>query len=305
MIKKMKRAITIARKRAGKLRHVLPNDLIKLAKDGEHKINQLLKQRLNVEYYSSYDNIYHAGLQKTGTQWIFDILSDPVVYKYSGMTTEKVNIPRRKSQSHPIQSIDEGYNLNTILSGFSGTYNNYINDIPKKRRENAVFFVMRDPREMIISWYFSTKNNHLIDKVSMMNVIRRKLNEKGKKEGLKYTIELFEWKGKFEVMRSWMDKDELSNVKIVKFEHLTRESFKSFKNLFHFLDIRIPDDELKYLVDSYSFESLTGRKKGEEDKHSHMRSGQSGSWRSHFDSDLMSFFESKANDIVNGYNYNK
>lgn len=305
MVERVKRVLSIARKRTGKLRRVIPSKLIRLAKYGENELNRLLKHGVQVKKCSEYDNIYHAGLQKTGTQWIFDILSDPVVYKYSGMTVNKVDIPRRKSQAHEITSITDRYNKNTIVSGFAGTFKNYTNDIPKEGRHNAVFFVIRDPREMVISWYFSTKNNHLIDRVSMMNVIRQKLRRKSKKAGLKYTIELFDWKGKFDVMRSWNDKGRLPNVKLVKFEQLTQKSLKTFRNLFEFLDINIPEDELRCLVSSYSFETLTGRKKGAEDKYSHMRSGKSNSWRKHFDDDLRDLFDSKAGDLVDKYGYSE
>jgi len=299
----LKRKIAIVRKRSKKIRHVLPNKIIRLVKDAEKGVVSFAKKGIDIESKCKYVNIYHCALQKTGTQWMFDVLSDPIVYRYSGMTVEKFKVPRRKSQTHPLRSLKEPFKKDTIVSGVSGTYKNYVKDIPKNDGNDVAFYVVRDPREMVVSWYFSTRENHLVDRGSMMHVHRNKLRSKSKKEGLIYTIELFDWKGKFEVMRSWMDKDNKENIKVVKFEDITNESFSTFKCLFEFLDIKIPNEELSNLVKSYSFKTLTGRKKGKEDRSSHMRGGVSKSWKKHFDDDLLKLFNSKAHDIVVGYNY--
>jgi hypothetical protein len=104
-------------------------------------------------------------------------------------------------------------------------------------------------------------------------------------------------------MRSWMNLEDNENVKVVKYEDLTENSLDTFSELFNFLDVNIPGYELESLLESYSFETLTGRKKGNETTSSHMRTGKSGSWKYHFDSDLVSLFEEKASDIVDGYGY--
>lgn len=303
LAKYFQRNSALIRKRVNLLRNILPNPVIKRLKSISEYTNRSLKNTVDINYKSKYRNIFHCALQKTGTQWMYDVLSDPIVYKYSGMDVEKFNVPRRKSQAHPIRSLDSTVSKNTIVSCVSGTYENFVEDIPKGEGDNAVLFVIRDPREMIVSWYFSTKDNHLVGSASMMHVHRNKLRKMSKKDGLKYSIELFDWKGKFEVMRSWMDKGYMESVKIVKFEDLTQNSFSCFRDLFDFMDIKIPKSELTNLTTSYSFETLTGREKGEEDKLSHMRSGKSESWRQHFDDDLTDLFNKKARDIVEGYEY--
>ncbi|WP_251923625.1 sulfotransferase domain-containing protein [Salinibacter ruber] len=304
MLDIVKRKLAIVRKRSSKFRSVIPNKVIRNLKWGEKKtLNFYKKYFCKVKYKSEFTNVYHIALQKTGTQWIQDVLLDPIVYKYSGMTVDKFGGCRRKSQAHPIRGLNEPFEKNSIVSTISGTYKNYQKDIPKNDGKNAVFFVIRDPREMVVSWYFSTKNSHIIDHGTMHHVLRNKLREKSKKEGLRYTIDLFDWKGKFEVMRSWMDKDRHKNIKIVKFEDLTQDSLTTFKNLFNFIDVRIPEDSLKELIHSYSFEVLTGRDKGKEEESSHMRKGNSKSWKKHLDGDLISLLNTKASDIIQGYCY--
>jgi hypothetical protein len=304
VIKGLKRKLAIVRKRSGRVRHVIPAKMVRTLKKLENDVLEYSKRKYyNVSYKSKYTNIYHFALQKTGTQWLFDILSDPLIYMYSGMTLADFRGVRRKSQTHKLKGLDSSYSKNTIVSSIAGTYANYVKDIPKNDGKNALFFVIRDPREMVVSWYFSTKNNHIVDRHSMLNVIRQKLIEKSKKDGLMYVIELFEWKGKFDVMRSWINNRNKENIRIVKFEDLTQKSFKTFGDLFRFLDIGIPPSKLKELLSSYSFETLTGRKKGNEEKSSHMRAGHSNSWRKHFDSELTRFFNRKAGDIVEGFSY--
>jgi len=287
----------------GWLRNVIPNWMIRLAKTTEKELLRASKKYTSVENHSKYTNIYHFALQKTGTQWTFDLLSDPVVYKYSGMTTEKFNAPRRKSQSHPVKLGNKKYKKNKIITGIGGTYENYIKDIPKNDNKNAVFFVVRDPREMIVSWYFSTKENHLVDSASMMAVHRKRLNNINKKSGIKYTIDLFDWKGKFDVMRSWMNKGKKENIKIINFEKMVSERENKLNELFDFLDIKIPKCKIKKMARDYSFENLTGRKKGEEDKSSHMRSGGKKTWEKHISQYNYDYMMDLAGDIVKEYEY--
>jgi len=304
MIEILKRKLSIIRKRSGKLRHILPASFIKGAKELEDNIVELSKKNYyNVRYNSKYVNVYHFALQKTGTQWLSDVLADPCVYVHSGLSFINFHGVRRKSQTHELRGLNSPYPPDTIISSIAGTYDNYAKDIPKNEGKNALFFVIRDPREMVVSWYFSTKNNHIVRKKSMLNIIRKKLLQKSKKKGLLYTIDLFDWKGKFDVMRSWLRHADNNNVKIVKFEDLIHDSINTFNDLFCFLDIRIPNNRLEQLVFSYSFEALTGRKKGREDRLSHMRAGHSNSWKKHFDPEIESFFNRKAEDVVDGFSY--
>ncbi|MFB6225193.1 MAG: sulfotransferase domain-containing protein [Candidatus Paceibacteria bacterium] len=299
----MKRILTKIRKRSDVLRGVLPTALIRKAKTAEEQVVEIVRLLTDVKYKSDYTNIYHCALQKTGTQWMYDILSDPLVYKYSGLSIKRFNIPRRKSQAHKISGIDEPYKKNTIISGVSGTYSNYRKGIPKKDTKHRAFFVIRDPREMVVSWYFSTKSNHIVEPVSMMAVHRKKLNKKSKEDGLKYVIELFEWKGKFEVMRSWMKNKNKKNVKIVKFENLADGDLSCYRSLFDFMDVQIPEKKLKKLVEDYSFESLTGRRNKKEKTDSHMRSGTKKTWNKHLSQEHISILKNKASDITKGFGY--
>jgi hypothetical protein len=303
MKEKIKRKIIEVRKKSSGLRKYVPNELVRGVKYAERKIFEIIKKREKIKHKSKFTNIYHFALQKTGTQWMHDIFSDPIVYKYSGMTVKKFNIPRRKSQSHPINSVKDPYPKNAIISGIGGTHKNFEKDIPKNDGKNAVLFVIRDPREMIVSWYFSTKDNHLVDPVSMMAVHRKKLRKMTKEEGIRYVIDLFEWKGKFDVIRSWLNNRKNKNVKVVKFEKLSFEPKNTFEDVFAFLDIKVPDQELDKLVYDYSFEKLTGRSRGEEDTTSHMRSGASSTWQSHLSERNLMYLRDHAADLVTGFGY--
>jgi hypothetical protein len=53
----------------------------------------------------------------------------------------------------------------------------------------------------------------------------------------------------------------------------------------------------------YSFESLTGRKIGEEKRSSHMRSGGKKTWKKHISCSNYNYMMKIAEDIVKGYGY--
>jgi hypothetical protein len=88
------------------------------------------------------------------------------------------------------------------------------------------------------------------------------------------------------------------SVKIVRFEDLAGpHSVQEFGELFKFLDILIPEPELDDLVYAYSFRRLTGRRPGQEDTKSHLRSGSVGSWRNYFTDELLEYFESQSEGL--------
>ena len=84
-------------------------------------------------------------------------------------------------------------------------------------------------------------------------------------------------------LRSWIARDPDPRVLSFRYEDLVgQDHLMTFNKLFEHLDILIPESDLRKLLKRYSFEALSGRKRGEVDHKSHYRKGVVGDWRNHF-----------------------
>ncbi|MCE7995857.1 MAG: sulfotransferase domain-containing protein [Roseivirga sp.] len=303
MITKIQRSLNTLRKRNTKLRHKVPYSLRQILLNSSYTRNKLRNTFIANKYRSEDINVYHCCIQKTGSVWISSILNDPLVYQYSGLTLYNYQGAIRQKQTDPLIHLKEPFPKKSIVSAMKISHENYTNDILKNPGSSKVFFVMRDPRELVISWYFSTKKNHILGNHSNMGVHRDKLNELDQKEGIKYAIDQFYNKDKFGLLESWMNHKDDKNILILRYENLISDSVNEFSRLFKFLDIRISDEKLKQLIYDYSFEKITGREIGVANENSHLRGGGKDSWRQYFDEEILAYFYEKSNDVAKKMGY--
>jgi len=154
-------------------------------------------------------------------------------------------------------------------------------DHVKCLREFRGFHVIRDPRDIIVSAYFSHKISHPIEGEDWLIEAREILNSVDQEGGLRFSIE---WRAEqFNRMRDWMYDNE--NIYETRFEILTTWPEVEFKKVFKFLGL-FPDpltpELLTEILEVHSFERLAGgREKGIEDVESHYRKGTSGDWRNY------------------------
>jgi len=91
---------------------------------------------------------------------------------------------------------------------------------------------------------------------------------------------------------------------IVKYEDLLSDGAATLDAcLRDALRVHAERDHLQQVVDRFSFARLTGRKPGEEDRHSFLRKGIAGAWRDHFSLEARRVFQRHAGEalILTGY----
>jgi hypothetical protein len=259
-----------------------------------------------VYYLSKYKNIYFCTIQKAASQWMKGILSDDYVYQYSGLFfyDHHKRMPGRADFRKITEaSFNEPFPENTIVGPLYVDYKNYEN-IPKDR-EYKSFYVVRDPRDLVVSYYFSKKYSHPI--MGGLGKIRNRLNDLddiGK--GLIYIIDLLNNDGTFDAVRSWSKHRDNSDeiTLILKYENITDKSRLFYKRLFSYLDINIPEELISYFENRYSFENLSfGRKKGEEDVCSHYRKGIHGDWKNYFTEEVKMYFKNVTRGLLEDWGY--
>ena len=249
--------------------------------------------------HSKYVNIFHCTTQKAGSQWIRMILSDKRVYAYSGLNyfDYEASLPGGLDP-RPIteRTITYPFPRRTIATPLYIDYKGY-KMIPKPEESKAIF-IARDPRDLVVSEYFSLRYSHV--PMGDIDSQRRQLNARSESEGLLYVLKYLNSYGTFACQRSWIEEENTDpEVFIVRFEDLIADhSVPIWKKIFEHFDIQVPENIQSQLLQDYSFEALSGRRRGTEDTQSHYRRGIHGDWKNYFDEQLVKEFKQLTNDLV-------
>lgn len=245
-------------------------------------------------------NVYHLCVHKTASQWLRAICSDPAVYRHSGLLPYHYQSEQEGGEGRPItqRSFDRPFPSRTIVSPLYIDFANFA-AVPKAGAYRA-FFVQRDPRDIVVSWYFSTRYSHPT-KYGRLEGAREHLGQLPLEDGLMQCVDDLERMGLFAALRSWAPSTARDpNVMIVRYEDLVGPSAAAhFERVFLHCDIPLGRTALERLLQRYRFERMSGgRSKGEEDKKSKYRKGQPGDWVNHFTPRVTQKFEAVAGSLV-------
>ena len=250
------------------------------------------------------DNIYHCCMHKTGSQWIKKVLADEIVLKKTGMSiyTYQQHLPTKGDPRKLTERMfATPFPLNCIITPLYMDYNSYIS-IPKPA-EYRTFCIIRDPRDIIVSWYFSVKNSHpLMGKIPQH---REMLNQISLQDGMLYCLGYLNDYGLFESLRSWIkgaSEESPLNLKIYRFEELMAPELQLtiLTDLFVHCGISLTNVEIALLIDKYSFKRLQEEAKT---GFSHYRKGEPGNWKEFFNEEVSNTFKQFSQNLVEELGY--
>lgn len=253
-----------------------------------------------VRYHSSCRNVYHVCAHKTGSQWIRRILEDKRTYRYSGLEYlhYHAHLPGRSdSRTYDETTFSEPFPEGTIVTPIYTSHPNY-RSMPKPESARA-FFVMRDPRDIITSWYHSMKHSHAL--TGKTGERREYLNSVSLEEGLAWAIDTLADSGLFEAIRSWNGAaDGDPSVIVLRYEDLIGpQQYELVRRIMDHCDIGMPDQVLAQILKDYSFEALSGgREAGKEDIKSHFRKGIVGDWRNFLPDWALKQFSERTGNLI-------
>jgi len=264
-----------------------------------------VRRALQARHVSAAENVYHCCVHKTASQWLRKIFSDERTFQFSGLEVynyEKELPGGVDTRKITERTFEEAFPRQTIVTPI------YI-DLPGFQRlprpeKFRAFFVPRDPRDVVVSWYFSVKQTHKV--MGLIGEVREKLQTLPEADGLQYVIEFVNSRGGFAALRSWQQGVSADDrLRIFKYEELTDErQFATWTQLLAHCDIAMPDDVLREVLSEYAFTALTkGRERGKEDVTSHLRKGVQGDWRNHFTPAVEKKFREVTGDLVDVLGY--
>lgn len=263
----------------------------------EQQLRWLWSHCIPVRHRSCAKNVYHCCVWKTASQWIRNVFSATDVYRYSGLLPYAYEVHEgRDYRSLQERTFDHPFPVRHIVTPLYISYESFAG-MPKPDEYRA-FFVVRDPRDLIVSHYFSSRYTHSENPGVLED--RALLVDLSEKEGMIVTLRFMAERGIFEALRSWVENSSAdSRIRVFRFEELVGpDQLNWMTQLCEHCDIRLPQEKLAAILQRLSFERLSGgRKIGEENKHHKYRSGKHGDWMKYFDEDVTKAFEEAAGNL--------
>lgn len=237
------------------------------------------------------DNLYLATVQKTGSQWLRAILADPEIRSRSGLLA----YPQRR---YEWGEFVRTFPIGTFVPGLYVSYDLY-QEIRKPRRYRTIY-VMRDPRDIVVSWYWSMLSSHVV--MGKVGAYRADLQERDVDSGLHYAIDALTMK--FAQMRTWALNADDPAVHVMRFEVMTAQPEASLRELFDAIGIPFSDDQVHDLAQRYSKDRMRERDLRHRDasEGSHYRR-QSSRHREAFRDDHHDHFRAVAGDLASQLGY--
>ena len=233
----------------------------------------------------------YFGHHKCGSTWIYHVLAD---------VAERLEIPLH--HAHGAYAFER--DLETYRAQHRFDLLTYVNAHYEYIRELDVIgvHVVRDPRDLLVSAYFSHRNSHPTEGWSELEELRRHLRAVPEETGLLLEMEFCS--GVLDDMASWPDRP--AGILRLRFEDMIDDEQQAFRTIVDHLGLLdgIGVGALAEIVDRWSFERLTGgRKRGDEDAGHHYRKGIAGDWRNHFTPAIVWSFKHRYNDLLLRYGY--
>jgi len=222
-------------------------------------------------------------------------------YLYAGSADEAIRNQRKAAAENPIDK--------KLLSGIQfislgNPHIEYLHDL----RNFVGFNLIRDPRDILVSAYYSHLNSHPTVDWPDLERHRKALQELSKENGL--ILEMNYMQGIFDRLYIW--DYSLSNILTVKYEDVTRRPHEALNTIFRFLGLLkdrnniggISKDCLDEIVTAHDFSKFSeGRKIGQEDTSHHYRKGLAGDWKNHFTQRHKALFKSCHGPLLLRLNY--
>jgi len=236
----------------------------------------------------------YLGQHKSGSTWLNLLTMD--LCKAAGLTCGRFSA--RKDFNFNLGAYVKEKNLDCIA------WNNAEWSLMKDLNFRG-FHVVRDPRDVLVSAYYSHVKTHPTESWPQLEQVRPFLEAAEFEDAL--FIEIGFVPDVFRRLREWQLNDP--RVMDLRLEDISKDPVNTLRKAYTFIglfDAGLSEEAYLRVMDERSFEKLSGgRKKGEEDTSSHFRKGVHGDWKNAFTDRHIRYFKRAMNDILVKYGYEK
>ena len=189
--------------------------------------------------------IFHVTHWKAGSQWIRAVLEEAA--------PERI-VPPQSDQAHVFNApIIPGGIYTPVYAG-----EEQLRSVVPASLDHRTFVVIRDPRDTLVSYYYSLLYSHGTD-WDTVGETRHILQEVDKTDGLAILLRN-ELADVINVQMTWL---QAGSRRIFRYEDLLRDEYRGFRDIFEYCNIDVKDSRLREIVAKHSFERVAGRKPGE------------------------------------------
>lgn len=271
----------------------------------------------------------YFGHHKSATVWIRSIIKQVC----SPLKLNHVAVSNPDAFNQDLTAFVDEKNVDFI------SYTNAKFEYVKQLDQFKGFHVVRDPRDIVVSAYFSHLKTHTTEGWSELVEFRDRLNSISKDEGL--ILEMDFRKKSFDDMYNWNYSTHY--IKEFKMEDLIQNPQERFTEIFRYLGLmknpsvlelviqkvlesvgaankkqakpgaktvteldEISEEHLAKIIQANDFSVKSGgRNPGEEDVNSHFRKGIAGDWKNHFNQQHIDYFKEQYGDLLIKLGYEK
>lgn len=191
--------------------------------------------------------------------------------------------------------------------------------LPKNRitKNKKIILLVRDGRDVMVSLYYhqliwNEKNKLNPNKVEYYRREAGFEDVENVKENMSAFIDFsfthrpsklqhFTYQGNwYEFNKAWLDEMAANhNVFLITYEELLSDTCEAMRRLLtEFFNETVDSNRLQEVVDKFSFERQTNRKKGDENTKSFLRKGISGDWKNYFGDEEKQKFKQYTEDML-------
>jgi Sulfotransferase domain len=190
-------------------------------------------------------NIFAASSPKSGSQWAKALFDHPVVRRHTGLLT----LPQLDYQ---VRSPARAFPRGTFVPGFHLSYEEY-RRLARPFPHRTVY-VFRDPRDVVVSAYFSALRTHRA--LPEVNRIRDRVRALPLDEGMSFIVE--EMAGRLRDMATWVGAED-PEVATFRLEDIAADEHGEVDRMLRHCGVRLTEPELSTVLQDTSREQLQRR----------------------------------------------